>query len=72
MNSLLEDVRKEPSRYQTSERIEGLLNVISEVYKYYVVHLASNSILVPYSEKHWREKTLANSAVYIIWERKLW
>ena len=34
VNSLLEDVRKEPSRYQTSERIEGLLNVISEVCGY--------------------------------------
>ena len=35
MNSLLEDVKKEPGKYQTSERIEGLLNVISEVRTYY-------------------------------------
>ena len=32
VDGLLEEVRKEPSSYQTSERIEGLLNVISEVY----------------------------------------
>ena len=27
---------------------------------------------VLYNGKCWREKTLANSAVYIIWKRNLW
>ena len=30
------------------------------------------SLQLLYSEKHWREKTLANSVIWITWRRKLW